>query len=390
VKVAVVAVRVVQGAAHDEVDVVAVGNRLVDTSEGVPAGALHRRAGTGAAPAHLQPVLVGVLAVRCVEVAIVEVVGVVAVPHLAVPAPRAVLVVMASVLATGHRFPPESSRLGERASTSPAGAKMPLGGVVMSQDRYDAISALLSREDPEEIRKGIGLIREETARTGSREARPLFELVATLFYIDPLDRPDLLPVLDEAVDLVVGFGDWVIPALVEKLDAGDVKAQMAAGHALGRIGAEAIRPLIEGYAAAADESHRAFILYALGKIRSPKVVAAARLALEAAASPDLELRDTATRTLGRFAEAIPPREMSDELAREFRSRLEANLSDRNNGVRAKAIRSLGKMARQGHLRPEERRALGEACRSLIGDDGAFDWDPAFIVRREAEEALRYV
>ena len=260
----------------------------------------------------------------------------------------------------------------------------------MSEVACDPIRALLSTDNPETLRQGLALIREEIARVGSRADRPLFEQVSMLFYIDPLDRPDLLPVLDEAVDLVVGFGDWVIPALVEKLDAGDVKAQIAAGHALGRIGADAIEPLIEEYAVAADDSHRAFILYALGKIRSPKVIAAARLALEAAASPDLELRDTATRALGRFAEAIPPPEMPEEFRLDLLTRLQANLADRNTGVRSKAIRSLGKMARRGHLGESERKTIREACHRLLGDDGAFDWDRAFVIRREAEEALRYL
>ena len=258
----------------------------------------------------------------------------------------------------------------------------------MSVIASDPIRTLLASDDPEKLRQGLALVREEIARVGSHEARPLFELVSTLFYIDPLDRPDLVPILDEAVDLVVGFGEWVIPVLVERLDAGDVKAQIAAGHALGRIGADAIRPLIEEYAVATDDSHRAFILYALGKIRSPKVVAAAKLAVEGAASPDLELRDTATRVLGRLASAIPPSEMPEGLRQEILARLEANLSDRNTGVRAKAIRSLGKMARQGHLRPAEREVFRKACHLIVGDDEAFDWDRAFVIRREAEEALR--
>jgi HEAT repeat protein len=260
----------------------------------------------------------------------------------------------------------------------------------MSVLTYDPVRTLLSSDEPDKLRQGLALVREEIARVGSREARPLFELVSMLFYIDPLDRPDLLPVLDEAVDLVVGFGEWVIPALVERLDAGDVKAQIAAGHALGRIGADAIRPLVEEYAVAADDSHRAFILYALGKIRSPKVLSALRLALEAAASPDLELRDTATRTLGRMTEAIPPGQLPEGLRQEILARLQASLADRNTGVRAKAIRSLGKMARGGHLRPMEREALVTACHRLVGDDEAFDWDRAFVIRREAEEALRHL
>jgi hypothetical protein len=165
---------------------------------------------------------------------------------------------------------------------------------------------------------------------------------------------------------------------------------MAAGHALGRIGADAIQPLMEEYAVAADESHRAFILYALGKIRSPKVIAGVKLALDAASSPDLELRDTATRVLGRIADAIPPGELPEETRLEILTRLRTNLADRNTGVRSKAIRSLGKMARRGHLTEAERKVLTEACHRLVGDDEAFDWDRAFVIRREAEEALRYL
>ncbi len=389
-EVAVVAVRVVQGVSHDVIDVVSVRNHFVGAAGRVPASALDRGAGAGAAPAHLQLVLVGVSLVGRVEMAVVQVVRVVAVAYRAVAAAGPMPVVVVVVLAAGHAEAPRIVSPEGGSVNLRTGAKIAGGGDVMSGDAYDAIRTFLAPGDPAEMRKGLELVREEIARIGSREARPLFELVAALFYIDPLDRPALLPVLDEAVDLVVGFGEWVIPVLVEKLDAGDVKAQIAAAHALGRIGADAVGPLVDEYAAATDDSHRAFILYALGKVRSPKVAAAARLALEAAASPDLELRDTATRALGWFADAVPPGGVPEELRREFVARLRANLADTNTGVRAKAIRSLGKMARQGHLRPEEKELLGKACHSLIGDDEAFDWDRAFVVRREAEEALRYV
>lgn len=66
------------------------------------------------------------------------------------------------------------------------------------------------------------------------------------------------------------------------------------------------------------------------------------------------------------------------------------MADRNTGVRAKAIRSLGKMARQGHLTPAERDVFRKALHSLVGDDEAFDWDRAFVIRQEAKEALRYL
>jgi hypothetical protein len=164
--------------------------------------------------------------------------------------------------------------------------------------------------------------------------------MSVISYIDPLDRPDLVPILDEAVSLVVGFGEWVIPVLIDHLEAGDIKAQLAVGHALGRIGAEAIEPLMAKYASSADPSTRTFVLYALGKVKSPQIVKAASLVLQAARSDNLELRDTATRAIGKLAESIPAEELTDDLSRKFLERLHANLADTNAVVRAKAVRSL--------------------------------------------------
>src|SRR5512136_953743 len=138
----------------------------------------------------------------------------------------------------------------------------------------ETIKTLLESTRLEDLQRGLELMRVEIARLGSQEARPLFEMVCSVFYIDPLDQPELMPVLDEAINLVVGFGNWVIPALVERLDAGDLKAQMAASHALGRIGADAIQPLIGEYQRREDAGLRAFVLYALSKIHSPKVLQA--------------------------------------------------------------------------------------------------------------------
>jgi len=144
------------------------------------------------------------------------------------------------------------------------------------------------------------------------------------------------------------------------------------------------------YASTTDPTRRSFILYTLGKIKSPKIVQAAPLALEAAQSPDRELRDTATRALGKFAESIPPENMSNELRAQFRERLHANLSDPHASIRAKAIRSLGKLAKYGHMTPAERAQLKVICERALGTDELAEWDRAYIVRKEAEEALRYV
>jgi HEAT repeat protein len=262
--------------------------------------------------------------------------------------------------------------------------------MTMPENAHRTIQTLLASTEPEDLRQGLELVRNEIARTGSSEARALFEMISAIFYIDPLDHPELMPILDEAISLVVGFGQWVIPVLIETLDAGDLKVQMAIAHALGRIGADAIPPLMAEYESAPDPARRAFVLYALGKIKSPNIVQAAPLALEAAQSDDLELRDTATRAIGKFVESIPPSDLSPELHQEFIERSRANLADPNAGIRAKAVRNLGKLAKYGHLTAPERKELKALCQLILGTDENFEWDRAYIVRKQAAEALRYV
>jgi hypothetical protein len=215
-------------------------------------------------------------------------------------------------------------------------------------------------------------------------------MVTTLFYIDALDHPELVPVLDQAVKLTATFGSWVIPVLIEDLDAGDIKAQWAIAHVLGKIGAGAIDPMLKAYSAAKDPTRCAFILYALGKIKSEEVLKAAPTGLKAARSPNLELRDTAIRTLGKFIECIPPARLSPSLRQEFFGCLRDNLSDPNASVRSKAMRSLGKMGKYGHLTDSERNQLKNACNRILGIDEHGEWDRAFVVRKETEEALAFL
>jgi len=103
VQVAVIAVGVVKGASHGEVRVVAVRDRLVPAAGRVPVIALHRGAGAGAAPVHVEAVLVGVPLVGGVKVPVVQIVRMVAMPDLPVPAAGAVPVLVLVVLAAGHR-----------------------------------------------------------------------------------------------------------------------------------------------------------------------------------------------------------------------------------------------------------------------------------------------
>ena len=260
----------------------------------------------------------------------------------------------------------------------------------MDEHLRHTVERLLASHQPAELHQGLELIKKEISRVGSDEASTLFEMVSTIFYIDPLDRPDLAPLVNEAIALVVGFGKWVIPRLLQQLDASDLKAQIAIANALGRLGADAVSPLLHEYETAGESARRQFVLYALGKIKSPRVAPAVAAAIEAAGAQDRELRDTATRTLGKFAEVLPPGTLVEDTRRRMVDALWKNLGAQSPAIRAKAVRSLGKLLKYGHLTTAERATLKRTLMLILGKGERFEWDRAYLVRKEAAEALAYL
>jgi len=257
----------------------------------------------------------------------------------------------------------------------------------MTSEKYQEIRSMLSSPEAEKIHQGLLLIREELPLIDETTARSLFEMVSVLFHVDLFDHPDQAGVVDEAISLVADFGEEVIPYLLNDLDAGDMKAQLAIGHAFGRVGEPALEPLLESYKCEESEECRIFLVYALGKIQSPRVIEAFEQVLGAASSDNLELRDTAIRAMGRFVEHIKPEDLPEEYKKGLLEAIQKNLGDNSAGVRAKAIRSYGKLARFGHLDKDEKKKLRQTCELLLGVDDQFDWDRAYIVRKEAQEAL---
>jgi hypothetical protein len=120
VKVAVVSVRVMQHALHLEVHVVAVRDLRLRQALFMVLAAVQGGADAWPAAVHGQPVLIQVLLMRGVEMAVVEVVGVIPVRDRTVAAVRAVSVGMLAVLSTGVRHsPPSMLARGSRSVKAP-------------------------------------------------------------------------------------------------------------------------------------------------------------------------------------------------------------------------------------------------------------------------------
>jgi hypothetical protein len=88
--------------------------------------------------------------------------------------------------------------------------------------------------------------------------------------------------------------------------------------------------------------------------------------------------------MGKIAENVPYTQVAPELRSQIFARLIAALHDTHSGVRAKACRSLGKLARRDWLDATEFQILTREIARLLGKDSQ-RWDDAFAVRKEAAE-----
>jgi HEAT repeat protein len=207
--------------------------------------------------------------------------------------------------------------------------------------------------------------------------------------VDTADRPDLQPLLDQAVAILAAQGVRVVPQLLELMKGSDIKSHLYLGRTLGAIGRAAL-PALRQVIATEDPYSRSFALFAVGKIHDTAAREALPEVIGSLMHPDKEVRDSAARTLGKIAERVPASELGRDRRAEIYEVLFRALSDAQPAVRAKAVRSLGKLARFGYLDATQEQHVRLAVLRILGRDEAYEWDRAFIVRREAEETLRHL
>lgn len=243
----------------------------------------------------------------------------------------------------------------------------------------------LISEDALTIREGLEGLAPLLPRLDEGQYAEAVEAVCGLFYADPMDHPELVPVLDRAEELLAEQGVSIIPLLLKLLDESDLKSHLRLISVMGRMGYAAVDPLLAAYADTADPYTRSFILYAMGKVRDPKVLTALPHLYQALDDDSSEVRDTATRTLGKICEHLNPDDLTEPVRLGLYENLMGKVKDPYAGVRSKALRSLGKMAGKGLLGEEQRKRLQQLLAEVLGETGG-NWDVAYVVRAEAKKA----
>lgn len=257
------------------------------------------------------------------------------------------------------------------------------------QDIKDVFRKLRD-EDVHDVIKGLEEIERRLKRLQGENFNEAILAVCSIFHIDLYDRPDLEPAVERAFKILVANGEKSIPLIIYQLKDADLKVQMHLTKALGQIGKPAIKPLLKFYSASFDPYMRIFALYALGKIQAPEMSSIIPKVFVAMDDSNAEVRDTATRLLGKLVEHLKPQRISPKIRSSMFRALVKNLSDSHSTVRAKAVRSIGKMAKFGFMGTKEKTSAKKALARILGLDEAFAWDNAYIVRAEAEEAFKYM
>ena len=259
----------------------------------------------------------------------------------------------------------------------------------MSLDSLAAALQSLQNERPERIAEGLEYLKSHLGSLPEADFRRAVEELCSLFYVDTADRPDLQPLLDRAVAVVAGQGPRVVGQLLELMKGSDIKSHLYLARTLAYVGQAAL-PALRRVIATEDPYSRSFALFAVGKVNDLAVREALPEVIGSLMHPDKEVRDSAARALGKIAEAVPATQLAEDRRAEILEALFRTLSDVQPAVRAKAVRSLGKLVRAAYLTPAQEERVRLAVLRILGRDEAHEWDRAFVVRREAEEALRHL
>ncbi|MEE9464150.1 MAG: HEAT repeat domain-containing protein [Candidatus Neomarinimicrobiota bacterium] len=242
--------------------------------------------------------------------------------------------------------------------------------------------------DLKTIMAGLGELEPGIHEYSGDDLLQVADVLSSLFFIDHYERPDLQPAVDRAIEIMAKAGANIIPFIMDSFENSDMKANLSYAKVLAGIGVAAIPHLLEVYHHSEDPYKQSYALYALGKIKDRAILAVLPDVIQAMDSEHLEVRDSAIRALGKTMELISEKDISSDRRDTIWYKLFHSLSDPHPTIRAKAIRTLCKMNRGGLLSADQREQFKLVCERVAGVDDRNLWDRAFIVRKEAHEAMQ--
>ncbi len=251
----------------------------------------------------------------------------------------------------------------------------------MEKEQFIELEELLKSSDSEQVKKGLELSRELIS--GGEYSEDFVELLTSLFFTDVYDYPELRKNVEEAAYLIGSLGKQVVPSLLKSIDSADAKAAFYYALSIGQIGYSPVQQVLQKLLTTQSNFTRALLIFSLGKIKDSRIKIIVPDIIVYLEDYDSEIRDSATRAMGKFFEVIKVNEIPKEEITLVYTRFRDLIKDPESKIRAKALHSLGKMLDFGFLSNENVEELEGIIIKILGKDKSAKWDPVFIVRKEA-------
>lgn len=251
----------------------------------------------------------------------------------------------------------------------------------MQDERLQKIAEKFSNETPESYSEGLEL--SKSLVKDGYYSDEFLELLTSVFFTDVYEYNELRDSVEEIAGLIGKLGEQALPRLLELVDDADAKASFYFAVSIGAIGVPAIQPVVQKLISTEDSFIRALLIFSLGKIKDPAIKRVIPDLQPFLSDSDSEVRDSAVRTLGKIFEIAEPDDISEQEVELVFVKFMDLLKDTDSKVRAKAMHSLGKLVSKGYLTNLQIQKLESSVLKILGKDKNYNWDNAYIVRREA-------
>jgi hypothetical protein len=257
---------------------------------------------------------------------------------------------------------------------------------MLEPDILESIYSRLKSRDKDDLIDVVKTIGDCVGDMGKNEKVLIADAVMSIFYLDDDEESKYAELHDTVVEVLSKMGSDIIEVLIGGMVGTEMHAEHHIAHTLGRMGQPAIEALVKLFRTADDPVVRGLALHALSHIDDPALIGILDEVIVILDHDSAELRDAATGAIGSMIECIGGLCLSPESYSKVFDKLIATLSDPHGGTRSKAVRSIGKLAKMNILNDEQKARLLPVITGILGIDDRHQWDRAFIVRREAEEA----
>jgi ferredoxin--NADP+ reductase len=186
------------------------------------------------------------------------------------------------------------------------------------------------------------------------------------------------------------FGDAIVPFLFAEIIEADGETVTHLGKVMAKIGKPGIDYLLREWGHYQDnETALINLIQTLSFYKLSEVEESIPLIMNAARRENFQLTSMALYTLGRLIEKSNKRIINKTQLSILLTFVFSFLSNVQPLVRKNTVRTLGKMLRKGLLSALDEKKVYDIFLAITGKDELHNWDRAFIVRREAEDFMRY-